>query len=479
MATSFISQQRTVFAAPDSENLELALKMSRLFEGVTTKALPSVVSISTVKSFDPRKMESLRALDPEMQMDPELPGGEMPKALGMGSGIVIRSDGMILTNSHVVEGAEHISVALDDKHKAQATVVGIDPKTDLAVIHIDQPAPALGPISAFRNLPVLEFGNSDDLKVGDLTIAIGSPYGLSKSVSFGIISAKGRAQMGVLETEDFIQTDAAINPGSSGGPLLNTKGQVVGISTAIFSQNGGFAGIGFAIPASIASEIGEQLIKNGYVSRGWMGITAQDLDNDLAEFFESGDSNEKGAVISEVEAASPVKTMIRPGDVVIKVNKKPVEDAAHLKSIVTHSHSGQKLTFDIRRDGNSLELELPVSSDPKAAKAPRKQLAGKAATKKDKKATTGIAVENIPAEIQEFLGDQVHAGVIIIDVSPGTPAFDAGLSTGDIILKVNKTHIGNTKDYSKAVKELKNNSLTVLYVQRGPDEKLFVPLRIT
>ncbi|HAR41244.1 MAG TPA: hypothetical protein DCS07_01205, partial [Bdellovibrionales bacterium] len=216
----------------------------------------------------------------------------------------------------------------------------------------------------------------------------------------------------------------------------------------------------------------------GHVARGWIGVTAQDLDEDLAEFFKAENASEQGALISHITQDSPVKKQIKAGDVVLRINEKPITDAAHLKSVVSHASSGEKLAFDIRREGHSLELELTVGTDPKATvPTQRKQVAGTVANKPAKKPTLGVQVENIPAEIMEFLDDQIRSGVIVVGVNPGTPAFDAGLFAGDIILKVNKTQIHDTKDFSKAVKDLKPDAVTVLYVQRGPEEKLFVPLR--
>ena len=195
------------------------------------------------------------------------------RSLGVGSGVIIRPDGYILTNQHVIEDGEKITVTLDDKHKRPARVIGYDKKTDLAIIKVESYASDPKP-----NFATIQFGNSDQIQVGDWAVAIGSPFGLNRSVTSGIISAKGRNQMGILDIEDFIQTDAPINPGSSGGPLLNIQGEMIGLNTAIFSQGGGFVGIGFAIPSTIAREVSEQIISHGHVTRGWIGLSAQDLD---------------------------------------------------------------------------------------------------------------------------------------------------------------------------------------------------------
>src|SRR6185437_11733647 len=262
------------------------------------KAIPAVVSITTVKSMT--AAEAMNEMSPNSTNGPipfplgpggpgDLGGDKEQQVVEIGSGIIIRPNGYILTNDHVVAHATRIQVSFDDKTKYPAKIIGTDPKTDLAVIRVEK-APS--------SLPTLSFADSDQIKVGDWAIAVGSPYGLKQSVSFGIVSAKGRAQMGILDVEDFIQTDAAINPGSSGGPLLNTAGEIIGVNTAIFSQGGGFSGIGFAVPSSIAKEVADQLISKGRVVRGWVGLYAQDLDPDLAKHFHS--PSQQGALVSAI-----------------------------------------------------------------------------------------------------------------------------------------------------------------------------------
>ncbi len=246
----------------------------------------------------------------------------------MGSGVIVSPDGYILTNYHVIEQAEEIKVTLYDRRAFRASLVGADPKTDLAVIKIDA-----------KDLPVASWGNSDNLQVGDFVLAIGNPYGLTHTVTMGIISATGRADVGIADYEDFIQTDAAINPGNSGGPLVNIKGEIIGINTAIFSRTGGYQGIGFAVPSNMARIIKDSLIKEGKVIRGWIGIMVQDLTAELAERFDLKESY--GVIITDVTKQSPAyKAGLRRGDIILEYDGKKITESAILRNLVAQSKIG-------------------------------------------------------------------------------------------------------------------------------------------
>jgi serine protease Do len=462
---------------------DLLTKSSHVFNDLAKKATPAVVSITTLKALP---ADSAMAEEMEGQMggipspfgvnphhSSHLPGSNtgdrsVRRVVGLGSGIVIKSDGTILTNSHVVDHAERIQVTLadrEDKNKYTAHLVGIDPKTDLAVIKLDQTP---------RILPVLAFGDSDGLKVGDWAIAVGSPYGLKHTVTFGIISATGRAQMGMLDTEDFIQTDAAINPGSSGGPLLDAGGLVVGVNTAIYSQGGGFSGIGFAVPAKIAHEVSDQLIAKGRVVRGWIGISAQDLDSDLASHFHT--NSQVGALVSDVYEAGPAHAAdFHAGDVILKFNHQEVASAAQLKSLVGKSEVGATIPVDVSREGTAETLQVHVLEAPNpnvAVAVP--QLAGQIGTTHDH--SLGLAVEEIPAELNDFLHLPTKTGAIIVSVNPGSPAFDAGLSPGDVILDVNDKPIRGVRDFNRSSASFGKGTV-VLYIQHGPADKAYVPVK--
>jgi serine protease Do len=464
-------------AAVNPSTSELLTKSAHAFNELAKKATPAVVSITTVKLLSPEAAmaEAGFGEGPSPFENPLDPHGNSPKGIekgdqhvvGLGSGIVIRPDGMILTNSHVVDHAERIEVTLssnDEKNKFAAHLVGIDPKTDLAVIQMNK-----GP----KNLPTLNFADSDNLKVGDWAIAVGNPYGLKHSVTFGIISATGRAQMGILDTEDFIQTDAAINPGSSGGPLLDTSGQIVGVNTAIFSQGGGFSGIGFAVPSKIAKEVSEQLITHGRMVRGWIGLSAQDMDQDLAKHFKA--PSQKGALVSEVVEDGPAgEASFKTGDVVLKYNSQPVDSATQLKSLVGKTKVGSTIPIEIAREGRFQTLSVHVQEQPGSRKVDRTQMAGTRATHDP---SFGLAVEDIPSELSSFLKIPPRTGAIVISVKPGSPGFDAGLSPGDVVLNINQKDVHGAKDFNQTASKLKSSDTAVFYVQHGPNDKTFVPVK--
>lgn len=467
------SAPRAQAAAP--RDSELLTKAAHAFNDLAKKAIPAVVSITTIKTLS--AAESMSEMNknatggpfpfgtPVTPGSPGAPGAE-PQAqqvVGIGSGIIIRPDGYILTNDHVVDHADRIQVSFDDKTKLPAHLVGTDNKTDLAVIQLDNPP---------KNLSTLSFADSEQIKVGDWAIAVGSPYGLKQSVTFGIVSAKGRQQMGILDIEDFIQTDAAINPGSSGGPLLNTNGDVIGVNTAIFSQGGGFSGIGFAVPAKIAKEISDQLVARGRVLRGWVGLFAQDLTEDLAKHFHS--PSQQGALVSEVVSNGPAqKASLKAGDVVLKYNNQTVESASQLKSLVGKTRAGSTIPIEIAREGTVRTVDLPIQEQP--GSKPPKQQAGRVPTLRDP--SLGLVVEDIPVELSSYLRLSPHGGAIIVAVRPGSPAFDAGLSPGDVVLDVDKKEVHGAKEFSQVIGHLKASDTPVLYVQHGPDDKTFVPVK--
>ncbi|MCM2278439.1 MAG: Do family serine endopeptidase [Oligoflexia bacterium] len=449
-------------AAPSSNAaaIEVLNRTSAAFNDIAQKATPAVVSISVVKS--PEARDLFQGVFPGPDSD--------SRSFGIGSGVFIRANGYILTNNHVVEHAEKVTVTLDEKHKLPAEVIGTDPKTDLAVIRL---------LGGREDFPTLSFGDSSKIKVGDWAVAIGSPFGLNRSVSSGIISAKGRARMGILDTEDFIQTDAAINPGSSGGPLLNLQGEVIGINTAIFSQGSGFVGIGFAIPARIAKEVADQLILHGRVIRGWVGISAQDLDADLAGYFHVSDP--EGALVSDVAPGGPgARASLRPGDVITKFDGRKVVSAAELKAQVSESKSGSTIPIDVVREGQPLQVRLRIAQQP-VDNPKRHQQAGRAGGAHPKRSDRGwgIIVEDVPKELAGLLGfdsPRSASGALIVGVEPGSPAFDAGLSPGDVILRMNHSQIPDARSFAALARQQSNKD-ALLYVQRGSEEKIFVPLK--
>jgi Do/DeqQ family serine protease len=281
-------------------------------------------------------------------------GEQSQRRSGLGSGVVVSPEGYILTNFHVVDGADEIEVAHNDGRKYKARVVGSDPESDLAVLRIP----------ADHKLPVIAFGSSDNLRVGDVVLAIGNPFGVGQTVTSGIVSALGRSHLGINTFENFIQTDAAINPGNSGGALVDSTGNLVGINTAIYSQSGGSMGIGFAIPVSLAKNVMEQIVRNGSVTRGWVGIEVQEITPELAESFKL--SGVQGALIAGVMRGSPAdKAGIRPGDVLTQVTGKKVKDAQVMLELIAALEPGKVARFDLKRDGRDVGVDVTIGRRPK------------------------------------------------------------------------------------------------------------------
>jgi len=372
-----------------------------------------------------------------------IPQGEM-KTHALGSGFVIDTEGHILTNNHVVEKATEIKVKIQSGKEYDATVVGRDPKTDLALIKTkpdsDFPAPAL-------------LGDSDAIRDGDWVMAVGNPFGLGHTVTVGIISAKGRV-IGAGPYDDFLQTDAAINPGNSGGPLFNMQGEVVGINTAIVAQG---QGIGFAIPVNMAKELLPQL-KSGKVIRGWLGVMIQDLTPDLAKSF--GLKEEKGVLISDVVKDGPAeKAGLKRGDVVLKFDEKEIQNAHELSFLVANTQPDTTVTVVVIRDGKAKDIKVKIGTMPEEAEQ-------ESAVKEE--AAWGLTVQELTPQLSERLGlSPKETGVVISRVEPGSAAEEAGLLEGDVIKEVNRQKIEKLNDYNKALKEVKAGESLLLLIQRG------------
>lgn len=320
------------------------------------KAVPAVVHIYT--------SQEVKTPRHPLQNDPlfrhffgDDAGGEPQNRFGLGSGVVVSPEGYILTNFHVVDGADEIEVASNDGHKYKAAVVGSDPESDLAVLRIP----------ADHKLPVIAFGNSDSLRVGDTVLAIGNPFGVGQTVTSGIVSALGRSHLGINTFENFIQTDAAINPGNSGGALVDANGTLIGINTAIYSQSGGSMGIGFAIPVSLAKTVMEQIIKNGSVTRGWIGVEMQEITPELAESFKL--PNTEGALIAGVMRGAPAdRAGIKPGDVLLDISGKPVKDAQAMLGIIATLEPGKVARLKLKRTGQDITADVTIGKRPKPLK---------------------------------------------------------------------------------------------------------------
>jgi len=331
------------------------------FSDAARKAMPSVVNVFTSKEV---KIPPHPLLDDPMfrRFFGDGLESETQRASSLGSGVIVSPDGYILTNHHVVETADEIEIALADGRKAKARIIGSDPETDLAVVKID-----------LKGLPAMTFGRSDQAKVGDMVLAIGNPFGVGQTVTMGIVSALGRTHLGINTFENFIQTDAAINPGNSGGALADASGNLLGINTAIYSRTGGSLGIGFAIPASLAKQVMEQIIQSGSVTRGWIGVEVQDLTPELAESFKR--TNTDGALIAGVIKGSPAdKAGIKPGDILVKVEDKPVTDSSVMINLVAALPPGKTATLTVVRNQTEKAVKVNVGKRPKPRPQEREPL---------------------------------------------------------------------------------------------------------
>ncbi len=370
---------------------------------------------------------------------------------GLGSGVIVSPEGIIVTNSHVVKDADEITVNLSDKRSFKAKVIGADPESDIAVIKIDA-----------KGLPTATLGDSSKLRVGELVMAIGNPFGLNRTVTSGIVSATGRTNVGIIDYEDFIQTDAAINPGNSGGPLVNINGEVIGINTAIASRSGGYQGIGFAIPATSARLIMEDLVKDGKVRRGLLGVNIQDLNESLAKSFGRTDTN--GALVSQVVEGSPAeKAGIKPGDIIVKFNDRDISGAAELKNLVGREKPDSTAKLSVFRDKKPMEFSIKIAE--RTAKA-----LGSAAPSVSPGETSdelGVEIEKVPAAAAEQMGLKEGEGVQVKDLQADGTGAKMGLRSGDVILEVDGKAVTNSAEFKKAMKEAKENKVVRLKIQRG------------
>jgi serine protease Do len=373
--------------------------------------------------------------------------------------VIIDAQGYIVTNNHVVENATQITVTLSDKREFQAKVIGTDPKSDLAVIKIEA-----------DNLPSLKWADYDKLQVGDLVLAVGSPFGLSSTVTLGIISALGRGNVGIADYEDFVQTDAAINPGNSGGALVSMNGELIGINTAIFSRTGGSEGIGFAIPSSIALDIVDSLRKTGKVVRGWMGVAIQEITPALAKSFKIPDSR-KGVLISDVNENGPSSAAgLKRGDVIIGFDDKDVQNVSQLRNLVARTLVGRDAKVKVLREGKEQIVTVKVGERPPDEMLARREPASPPSEPTVKPPDNVLATLRVQALDAAMMGQlnlpSKTTGVVINHVEPGGAAEAAGLQRGDVIQEVNHEVIKSLEDYQKASAKIKKEEMAVLLLSR-------------
>ena len=468
------SQRHDAVAVPPLPN---AQDLSAAFRTVAAEALPSIVSIET--STKAKQVKNSDQLDEDLplpfrqffQNDPRLEelfknrGRQrvIPRQHGMGSGFIIDAGGVILTNNHVVRGADEVTVRLHDGREFIAKDIKTDPRTDVAIVRIEA-----------SGLKALKLGDSHAMQVGDWVLAIGSPFGLDMSVTAGIISAKGRNNK-ITDRADFLQTDAAINPGNSGGPLINLRGEVIGINTAIATESGGYDGIGFAIPTHIAGWVSQQLMSSGEVKRGYIGTQIQPVDANIAKQFNV--KVREGALVRSVMPKSPAeKVGLEPGDVILKLNSQAITDPASLQGVVEQLTVGKSYPLEIVREGKRQTLTVTIEAMPKSFDvADRGDDQGSPDDSKFDK--LGLDVRTLTKDLAKQLGTTATSGVVIAGVEDGSVAAAAGLKSGDVIEKAGGQPVATVEDYEKAKAQFAGGDGLVLHIRSTNGKKFFVVLK--
>jgi serine protease Do len=449
------------FAKEDlKDDIAILDQSSKAFVNVVKNAMPAVVHIKVEKTTKGGSNGSSGA--EEMfnhpffeqffgpQFRQQLPQLQDYIQRGQGSGFIINKKGFILTNNHVVDGADSIQVILSDKREFTGTVVGTDPQSDVALIKIDNPV----------DLPVLPLGDSSALEVAEWVIAIGNPFGLSQTVTVGVVSATGRSSVGINEYENFIQTDAAINPGNSGGPLINARGEAVGINTALFSKTGGYMGIGFAIPINMAKSIEKQLQENGKVTRGWLGVVIQNVDKDLAESF--GLKQAGGILVSEVQPDSPASAAgLKRGDVIITLDDVTLEDVSDLRNRIALISPNSTAMLVVIRDGREKKIQVTIGEQPSDFDQHGSVTGVKSLEE------YGLALQELTKELAERFEFEMNSGLIVSSVEPGSPAAKAGMKPGQLVEEINRMPVTSLKDLNKILGETAKNDKILLRVRSG------------
>jgi serine protease Do len=470
--TSFTSEQKQGTATQDGNRTEDIRRLPGKetvadFRGVAKTAIPAVVSIKVQTKKRPKMFGGDNQGDDSFDLFGNndfwsffgLPRHESRSQPfeGQASGVIVSPNGYILTNSHVVNGMDNIAVQLHDGRELPAKVLGDDPNSDLAVIQIDA-----------QNLPYLTLGNSDDLEVGQWVAAIGNPFGLQATLTVGIVSAKSRNNLDIARYEDFIQTDAAINRGNSGGPLVTLDGEVIGINTAIATNAAaGYMGIGFAIPSNMARHVMDEILSDGKISRGFLGVNLQSIDNNLAKAF--GLKKVEGALVANVTKNSAAeKAKLQVEDIILKYNDRPVENAAALRNAVYMMKPGTQITLTVLRKDQILQIPVTVgnySENTTQANIVSPQ----------QKNQLGIEVDNLTPELAQKMGYEQDQGVVITRINPSSPAAMTGLKKGALILSINRQRISNVDDFNRLLAQAPKGQPVLLQIKQG-DLNLFISL---
>lgn len=409
------------------------------FAPIVQKVSPGVVSVYTSKTVKmPRAIREFFGLPSSQTMQ------------GLGSGVIVSSDGLILTNNHVTEGADQIKVGIGlDGKEYSAKKIGADPGTDLAVLKIDA-----------KDLPILEFADSDKVRVGDIVLAVGNPFGLTETVTLGIISGIGRSGMGIVDYENFLQTDASINPGNSGGALVDVDGKVIGINTAIYSKTGGNQGIGFAVPSNLAKEVLQSIREKGRVIRGYLGTVVQAVTPQLAEAFHIKEPT--GALVSDVTTQAPAdKAGVKSGDVIVAINGKPIENPRQLRLTIGSMSPGTKINLKVLREGKEKQFSVNLGEMPQK----ETKVASNEPTDENSNILDGVTVADLPEEIKKALQIPPDVkGAIITEIDPDSPSYRAGLRQGAVIQEIDHNVVENAEKAVALSNKIKKNEKVLLRV---------------
>jgi serine protease Do len=443
----FIQEKTVTVKGPDFLDI-----LNASLANVAETVKPSVVNISTTKTISMKDHPLGNFMDDPFFKkffgDKLHPHGKKKKykSSSLGSGVIVTSDGYILTNNHVVQDVDEIKVVLHDGKEFPGKVIGSDPKSDLAIIKVDA-----------KDLPAITMGSSEKMKVGELVIAVGNPFSLGHTITMGIVSAVGRSNVGIAEYEDFIQTDAAINPGNSGGALVNIHGELIGINTAIFSTSGGYMGIGFAIPSDIAKTHMQSIIKHGKVVRGWLGVQIQNITDELAKHFDIKEDN--GALVTNILTGTPAeKAGFQRGDIIVEIDGKTVVDTNDLRNKVAATLPGTEVTIKVVREGK--ETDIPVTIG--------EQMGDKKAVEgKFENLLSGVHVQELTAEIKQGLEiPDKTSGVIITNIEEDSPAAEL-LKKRDVVAEINRLSIKNLSEYKDVVSKIADKDSVLLLVFRS------------
>ncbi|HSX12710.1 MAG TPA: DegQ family serine endoprotease [Rhabdochlamydiaceae bacterium] len=427
---------------------------NKSFSTVAKKAIPAVVFIKVTGMTDEEGAAIESYQNPFDFFGDDFfnkffgaaPRGKMPKQpqLSQGSGFIVSPDGYIMTNAHVIKGADKITVILNNGKEMNATLVGMDSHTDIAIIKIEG-----------KDLPHIALGDSDAMEIGEWVVAIGSPFQLEASLTVGVVSAKGRQNLKITDLEDFIQTDAAINPGNSGGPLLNLDSEVIGINTAIVSRTGGYMGIGFAVPSNMAKHVMAQIIDKGSVTRGFLGVSLQPVDKDIADAFNL--DKPEGALVSEVVKDSPAdKAGLQQGDIIVEYNGISVKTLGSFRNDISLMSPGARVTLKVNRKGKlvTIPVVLGSASDSFSSDGAMQKM--------------GLEVDNLTPDLAKQLGYvKGEEGVVITKIKPGSPAAVAGMRPGFLIMAINHKKVTNTDDFNEAIKDSENKKRVLILARQG------------